>query len=101
MGHRRPGSQGKAHDQSYAFILGHQAGYLIHLLSGSSETQSPLMLLLLRIIPNFELLNYASDIAFDEIVPIKLVVLLALYTFGWIATFLLLANILFEQRELA
>jgi len=83
------------------FILGHQAGYLIHLLSGGSETQSPLMLLLLRIIPNFELLNYASDIAFDEIVPIKLVVPLALYTFGWIATFLLLADILFEQRELA
>jgi len=83
------------------FILGHQAGYLIHLVSGGSEAQFFPTLLLLRIIPNFELLNYASDIAFDQIVPIKLVVQLAMYTLGWITWFLLLANILFAQRELA
>lgn len=83
------------------FILGHQAGYFVHLLTAETETPSRVALLLLRLIPNFEFLNYASDIAFDKIVPMILVGQLALYTIGWVVVFLLLANILFARRELA
>jgi ABC-type transport system involved in multi-copper enzyme maturation permease subunit len=83
------------------FILGHQAGYFVHLFTDETETPSRFAVLLLRLIPNFEFLNYASDIAFGKIVPTGLVGQLALYTAGWIAIFLLLANILFAKRELA
>jgi len=81
------------------FILGHQAGYFVRMLAAESKALSSLALLVLRIIPNFELLNYASDIAFDKIVPISLIGQLALYTVGWVAAFVLLAGILFERRE--
>ncbi len=82
------------------FIVGHQLGALVHLLIGEGGSVGFLAALILRIIPNFEFLNYASDIAFGKIVPMSLVGQLVLYTLGWVAAFLLLANALFEQREL-
>ena len=81
------------------FVLGHQIGYLLHILSAAHISLLPEVVR--RIVPNFELLNYASDIAFDKIVPIHLIGQLIAYTAGWIAVFLLLAIALFDQREIA
>ena len=81
------------------FILGHQVGTLVDVLAGGHS--GILVTLVHRLIPNFEFLNYASDIAFDKLVPISLVGQLALYTAGWIGIFLLLAIWLFDQREIA
>ncbi|HUS59479.1 MAG TPA: ABC transporter permease subunit [Planctomycetota bacterium] len=81
------------------FILGHQIGYLVHSLTGSQTALGAKIVL--AIVPNFELLNYASDIAFDKVVPMHLVGFLALYTVGWIGVFLLAAIALFDQREIA
>jgi ABC-type transport system involved in multi-copper enzyme maturation permease subunit len=83
------------------FILGHQSGYLVHLLTGKEAGHGLLTTLLLRIIPNFEFLNYASDIAFGKEVPLSLVGMLLLYAAAWVGMFLLVAQVLFEQRELA
>ncbi|HUW34736.1 MAG TPA: ABC transporter permease subunit [Planctomycetota bacterium] len=81
------------------FVLGHQVGYFLHILSAADTGLLPEIVR--RIVPNFELLNYASDIAFDKIVPIRLIGQLIAYTVGWIAVFLLLAIALFDQREIA
>jgi len=81
------------------FVLGHQAGYIVHLLVGrESGTVARISSMA---VPNFELLNYASDIAFDKIVPIHLIGLSALYAVGWVAVFLFAAIALFSQREIA
>lgn len=82
------------------FIVGHQAGYLIMLLSGTKEANFP-SLILRRILPNFEFLNYASDIAFDKVVPNHLIWNLTIYSAIWVAVFLLFAMALFDQRETA
>jgi len=82
------------------FIVGHQAGHLITLLSGTKEVAVP-GLILRRILPNFEFLNYASDIAFDKIVPNHLIWNLTIYSALWVAVFLLFAMALFDQREIA
>ena len=81
------------------FILGHQVGYLMRVLTGAQDTF--MANLVHRVVPNFELLNYASDFAFDKVVPITLVGQLAFYAVGWIAIFLLIAIALFDQREIA
>ena len=81
------------------FVLGHQAGYLVHRLTGSQS--GPVARIASMAVPNFELLNYASDIAFGKIVPIHLMGLSALYALGWVTVFLLAAIALFSQREIA
>jgi len=81
------------------FVLGHQIGYLLHILSAANVSFLPEVAR--RTVPNFELLNYASDIAFDRIVPIHLIGQLIAYTIGWVTVFLLLAIALFDQREIA
>lgn len=82
------------------FILGHQIGYLTHILSAGGEPGF-IATLVRRIVPNFEFLNYASDIAFGKIIPITLIEELTIYTVGWVAVFLAFAVLLFREREIA
>lgn len=82
------------------FIVGHQIGYFMHILSGGDQP-GVIATLVRRLVPNFEFLNYASDIAFGKVVPITLVEQSALYTLGWVAVFLALAVVLFDEREIA
>jgi ABC-type transport system involved in multi-copper enzyme maturation permease subunit len=85
------------------YILGHLTNYLHQTFGNPSGTQTPLLrwvvTVLYAVMPNLENFNVASAIALGSAVSISYVVITVAYALAYTGIALLVAMILFQERE--
>ena len=86
----------------FVFIIGHAANGIVFFLKQSQgNIFKPITKVIVRIMPNFEKLNWRPYALYQDDLPLIELVSASLYSFAWIAFLLTLAGWLFRRKKIA